>query len=235
MLLSDIFMYLAYGELSQMAIGTNNRGGIDESDYPTLISHINLGLTNLHSRLPLKQSQVIIAQQSDRVLYPLTSIYAINSTSVENNKFILDSATEPFTNNVLKIEEVYTESNILLPLNDSAKADSLFTPSFNTLQVPTPESNKVLAVLYRANHAQLPAKRGVDISAIELDIPAVLIEPLLTFVVGRVAAAGNNQTSIQEAAAYQQKYELQVQQIIQSGALSVDRPSNLRMRSNGWV
>ena len=235
MLLSDIFMYLAYGELSQMAIGTNNRGGIDESDYPTLISHINLGLTNLHSRLPLKQSQVIIAQQSDRVLYPLTPIYAINSTSAESNKFILDSATEPFINNVLKIEEVYTENNILLPLNDSAKDNSLFTPSFNTLQVPTPEANKVLAVLYRANHAQLPAKRGVDISTIELDIPAVLIELLLTFVVGRVAAAGNNQTSIQEAAAYQQKYELQVQQIIQSGALSVDRPSNLRMRSNGWV
>jgi len=228
-------MYLAYGELSQMAIGTNNRGGIDESDYPTLISHINLGLTNLHSRLPLKQSQAIIAQQSDRVLYPLTSIYAINSNSVENNKFILDSATEPFVNDVLKIEEVYTESNVLLPLNDSAKANSVFTPSFNTLQVPTPESNKILAVLYRANHAQLPAKRGVDISAIEVSIPAVLIEPLLTFVVGRVAAAGNNQTSIQEAAAYQQKYEVQVQQIIQSGALSVDGPTNLRMRSNGWV
>jgi hypothetical protein len=235
MLLSDLFMYLAYGELSQMAIGTNNRGGIDESDYPTLISHINLGLTNLHNRLPLKQSQVIVAQQSDRILYPLTSIYAINSNSVESNKFILDSATEPFVNDVLKIEEVYTESNVLLPLNDSAKANSVFTPSFNTLQVSNPESNKALAILYRANHAQLPAKRGVDISAIEVDIPAVLIEPLLTFVVGRVAGAGNNQTSIQEAAAYQQKYEVQVQQIIQSGALSVDRPSNLRMRSNGWV
>jgi len=235
MLLSDLFMYLAYGELSQMAIGTNNRGGIDESDYPTLISHINLGLTNLHSRLPLKQSQVIITQQSDRVLYPLTSIYAITSPSVGNDRFILDSAAEPFVDNVLKIEEIYTESNVSLPLNDSAKDNSLFTPSFNTLQVPTPESNKLLAVLYRANHTQLPAKRGVDISAIELDIPAVLIEPLLTFVVGRVAAAGNNQTSIQEAAAYQQKYEVQIQQIIQSGALSVDRPSNLRMRSNGWV
>ena len=235
MLLSDLFMYLAYGELSQMAIGTNNRGGIDESDYPTLISHINLGLTNLHSRLPLKRSQAIITQQSDRVLYPLTSVYATTSASAGTDRFILDSTAEPFVDNVLKIEEIYTESNVLLPLNDSAKANSLFTPSFNTLQVPTPESNKLLAVLYRANHTQLPASRGLDISAIELDIPAVLIEPLLTFVVGRVAAAGNNQTSIQEAAAYQQKYEVQLQQIIQSGALSVDRPSNLRMRSNGWV
>jgi len=235
MLLSELFMYLAYGELSQMALGTNNHGGIDESDYPTLISHINLGLTNLHSRLPLKQSQVIIAQQSDRTLYPLTSTYAINSSSAEKNKFILDSATALFANDVLKVEEVYTEKNILLPLNDSAKVGSLFTPSFNTLQVPAPKANKVLAVLYRANHAQLPAKRGVDISAIEVDIPAVLIEPLLTFVVGRVVAAGSNQNSIQEAAAYQQKFELQVQQIVQSGALSVDRPSNLRMRSNGWV
>lgn len=235
MLLSELFMYLAYGELSQMAIGTNNRGGIDESDYPTLISHINLGLTNLHSRLPLKQSQVIIAQQSDRILYPLTSIYATNSNSEEKNKFILDSATAPFINDVLKIEEVYTDKNILLSLNDSTNTESLFTPSFNTLQIPSPKSNKVLAVLYRANHPQLPAKRGVDISALNVDIPTVLIEPLLTFIVGRVVAAGSNQASIQEAAAYQQKFELQVQQIINSGALSVDHPSNLRLRSNGWV
>ena len=235
MLLSELFMYLAYGELSQMALGTNNRGGIDESDYPTLISHINLGLTNLHSRLPLKQSQVIIAQQSDRTLYPLTSAYAINSSSAEKKKFILDSAAAPFKDDVLKIEEVYTESNTPLPLNDSAKDNSVFTPSFNTLQLPSPVSNEVLAVLYRAGHPLLPAKRGIDISAIEVNIPAVHVEPLLTYVVARVAASGNNQNSIQEAAAYQQKFELQVQQIIQSGALSVDRPSNLRMRNNGWV
>ena len=235
MLLSDLFMYLAYGELSQMAIGTNNAGGIDESDYPTLISHINLGLTNLHSRLPLKQSQALILQQSDRQVYPLTPIYATNSTSAEKGKFILDSALEPFANDVLKIEEVYTESNIVMPLNDSAKEDSVFTPLFNTLQVPNPQSNKILAVLYRANHAQLPAQRGLDISNVEVNIPAVLIEPLLTFVVGRVAAAGNNAENIQKAVAYQQKYEVQLQQIMHSGGLSVESPSNLRIRRNGWV
>ena len=235
MLLSDLFMYLAYGELSQMAIGTNNAGGIDESDYPTLISHINLGLTNLHSRLPLKQSQALILQQSDRLVYPLTPIYATNSTSTEKNKYILDSVLEPFANDVLKIEEVYSEGNILLPLNDSAKEDSLFTPLFNTLQVPKPQSNQILAILYRANHAQLPAQRGYDISNVEVNIPAVLIEPLLTFVVGRVAAAGNNADNIQKALAYQQKYEVQLQQIIHSGGLSVESTSNLRIRSNGWV
>tara|TARA_B110000211_G_C13863662_1_gene457691 strand:+ start:31 stop:738 length:708 start_codon:yes stop_codon:yes gene_type:complete len=235
MLLSDLFMYLAYGELSQLAIGTNNHGGINESDYPTLITHINLGLTNLHSRLPLKQSQVIIMQQSDRVIYPLTSVYATNSDSTEKNKFILDSVTEPFVNDVLRVEEVYTENNILLPLNDSAKEESIFTPSFNTLQVLTPQANKVLAVLYRANHAHIPAKRGVDITNIEVNIPAVLIEPLLTFVVGRVAAAGNSAENMQKASAYQQKYEVQLQMISQSGGLSVESTSNLRMRSNGWV
>ena len=235
MLLSDLFMYLAYGELSQMAIGTNNAGGIDESDYPTLISHINLGLTNLHSRFPLKQSQALILQQSDRQVYPLTPIYATNSTSAEKSKFILDSALEPFANDVLKIEEVYTESNTLMPLNDLAKEDSFFTPLFNTLQVPNPQANKILAVLYRANHAQLPAQRGLDISNVEVNIPAVLIEPLLTFVVARVASAGNNADNIQKAAAYQQKYEVQLQQIINSGGLSVESTSNLRIRSNGWV
>jgi len=235
MLLSELFMYLAYGELSQMAIGTNNHGGIDESDYPTLISHINLGLTNLHSRLPLKQSQVIIALQSDQTLYPLVSNYAVNSDSVQQGKFILDSAAEPFNDDVLKIEEVFAEDGTPYPLNDSNNDNSLFIPSFNTLQVPDPKSGTYLAVIYRANHAKLPAKRGIDISALEIDIPAVLVEPLLTFVVGRVVGAGNSQTSIQEAAAYQQKYEIQLQDVRNSGALALDRPSNARMRNNGWV
>lgn len=235
MLLSDLFMYLAYGELSQMAIGSNNQGGIDESDYPKLISHINLGLTNLHSRLPLKQSQAIIALQSGQTLYPLVSNYAVNSDSEQKPKFILDSSVDPFNDDVLKIEEVYSEEGISLPLNDSNDSNSLYTPSHNTLQVPSAEFGKSLAVIYRANHPKLPAKRGVDVSAIEIDIPAVLVEPLLTFVVGRVVGAGNSETAMREAAAYQTKYEIQLQDIKNSGALALDRPSNTRLRNNGWV
>jgi hypothetical protein len=159
----------------------------------------------------------------------------VNSSSTQNNKFILDSAAEPFNDDVLKIEEVYAEDGTAYALNDSNNDNSLFTPSFNSLQVPAPEEGKSLAVIYRANHAKLPAKRGVDISALEVSIPAVLVEPLLTYVVGRVVGSGTSKESIQEAAVYQQKYAIQLQEIQMSGALSLDHPSNIRLRNNGWV
>ena len=211
MLLSDLFKYLSNGELSQFSMGTDNSGKIAEKDYEKVIAHINLGLTNLHTRLPLKQAQVIIRLSENKNVYPLP------------------------VNDVLKIEEVYSEAGTAFALNDPANEDSLYTPAYNVLQVPNPTNGTQIAVLYRANHKPLPMKKGIDPMSIEVDIPDTLIEALMTYVVSRVMQSRGTAESISEANAYTQRYELLVQQLQMAGALSVDRPTNTRMRDNGWV
>ena len=210
MFLADIFQYLSRGELSQFAIGTENSGRVSENDYEKLVTHINLGLTNLFSRLPIKQDQTIITQKAGQTLYPVSG-------------------------DVLKIEEVYSEAGIKYALNDSSIEESLFTPSYNTLQVPTPVDGARLAVLYRAKHATIPAKRGIDPETTVVDIPDILIEPLLAYVVSRVMQSRGTAESISEANAYMQRYELMVQQVQFSGLLTADIPTNTRLEDNGWV
>ena len=48
MYLSEIFEHLTYGELSTIEIGGLKAGGaIDASNYPQVISFINLGMVDL--------------------------------------------------------------------------------------------------------------------------------------------------------------------------------------------
>lgn len=211
MLLYEFFQYLSQGELSQYAIGTENSGRIAEKDYEKVITHLNMGLTNLHSRLPLKQAQVIIRLSSNQTTYTLP---------VEN---------------VLKIEEVYTEDGTAQVINNPANPDSYYTPSYNKLQVPNPTDGAVIAVLYRANHPRIPVARGIDPKSIELDLTDVLVEPLLAYVMSRVMQSRGTAESINEANAMMQRYEFLLQQFQQSGSVSVDMPTNMKLRDNGWV
>lgn len=210
MLLSELFQYLSNGELSQFAVGTDNSGKIAEKDYEKVIGYINLGLTNLYTRLPIKQAQVIL-QLSAATTYTLP------------------------TTDVLKIEEVYSETGNAFALNDSNNPDSLYTPAHNVLQVPNPTAGTRIAVLYRANHPKLPVKRGIDPQAISLEIPATLIEPLMAYVVSRLMQSRATAESISEANAYLQRYEMLVQQLQLAGALSVERPTNTKLRDRGWL
>jgi hypothetical protein len=210
MFLADIFQYLSRGELSQFAVGTENSGRVSEDDYEQLITHINLGLNNLFSRLPIKQDQATVTQIAGQTLYTITG-------------------------NILKIEEVYGETGIQYPLNDTSLDNSLFTPSSNTLQVPTPVDGAQLAVIYRAKHATIPAKRGIDPKSIVIDMPDILIEPLLAYVVSRVMQSRGTAESISEANAYMQKYEMLLQQAQISGLFTSDMPTNTKLRDNGWV
>ena len=211
MLLSDLFKNLSNGELSQFAMGTDNSGKIAEKDYEKVIAHINLGLTNLHTRLPLKQAQVIIRLSDNKNVYPLP------------------------VNDVLKIEEVYSEAGTAFALNDPANEESLYTPAYNVLQVPNPTNGAQIAVLYRANHKPLPMKKGIDPMSIEVEIPDTLIEALMTYVVSRVMQSRGTAEAINEANAAMQRYEYLIQLFLQSGSVSVDMPTNTKLRDNGWV
>ena len=52
MTLSDVFDQLAYGEFSKIFLGES--GAIPQSNWNRIITHINLGLTELYKRFDLK-------------------------------------------------------------------------------------------------------------------------------------------------------------------------------------
>lgn len=248
MKLSEIFNQLTYGELSQIHLGGADVGVIDETNYPKIMAHINLGLTALYKRFPIKEGRVKVVLSSGNYIYPIHSKYAVNNTaSTEATRFVLDTVAEPFKDNILKIEKVLTDGKVELWLNNEADEYSCFTPTATTLRVPKevvdwttdyPEYLKTqyLELVYRANHLPISSDTlGFDPEQVEVELPYSHLEPLLLFVASRVHNpigmdggfnAGNN---------YAMKYEAACQQL-ELLNLRVDQGSqSSRLERNGWV
>lgn len=248
MKLMEVFSQLTYGELSQLNIGGAEQGEINESNYDAVLAHINLGLTALYKRFPLKEERLNLSLVQGRLVYPLTPAFAVNnSRSKEATRFILDLPTKKFIGDILKVEQVLTSSGVELPLNDGSDIYSVFTPSATTLRIPnaivhqTPDlpdrlKTSTLEIVYRANHPILSQDTpGFNIDTYELELPYTHLEPLLFFVASRVNNpigmvnefnAGNN---------YAAKFEMACQQLEQFN-LNVDQGSqNTGIERGGWV
>lgn len=236
MLLSEIFDSLRHGELGHMYIGGKEIDGIAAEDWPSIVSHINLGLTALHKRFPLRYEEVIIQQFEEIQTYYLRSKYALsNHSSLEPIKYIMDSEYQPFKDNVLKIENVYSEFGQERSLNDDKDTFTVYTPQFDAIIKPYNCKENAMSVVYRANHDKIVVTDDFNPDAIEVNLPITLVEPLLFFVANRVLngmGAGNN---IQEANHYLSKYELACAQIETFGLINKEASSNIRLEKAGWV
>lgn len=136
MLLSEIFTQLTYGELSQVSLGGGEAGAIDESNYPQVLAHINLGLTSLYKRFPLKEGRVTFALQEGKTSYKLDTN--------EDVRFVQSGFDDEFLDDINKIERVMTDLGWELGLNNQADPYSCHTPSVITLRVPGPIVNQSL-------------------------------------------------------------------------------------------
>lgn len=251
MKLSDVFTQLQYGELSQLFDGTEIGKELGEANYKKVLSHVNLGLTNLYTRFNLKEHQLTLEIQTGKTTYELHSKYAAaNSRSSETERFILDTSDAPFVDDILKIERVVTEIGYQMDLNNREKSFSCFTPSLNVLRIPaalandTPElpeclRTTTLDVVYRANHPQILHGLGglgfLDPGRVEIELPRSHLNALLMFVAFRahspVGMGGDSPT----ANAYFAKYENECL-MLEGKGLTVDTHSPVdRVRQNGWV
>lgn len=247
MILKEIFDQLTHGELSQISIGGAESGEINESNYGQVLSHINLGLTALYKRFPLKEGRLTIALQPGRFTYPLSSQYAVsNSTSTEPVKYILDTAN-PFKDDIHKVARVNTSSQWELGLNDEGDMYSVFTPSACVLRVPSsivvsgaelPSylQTKQLEVVYRANHPKIVLGLGTfDPTTYTVELPDSHLEPLLLFVASRVNNPMGMANEFNAGNNYAAKYERACEQLEQIN-LRVDQGSqHNRIERGGWV
>jgi hypothetical protein len=248
MKIKEVFDQLTHGELSQLGIGGAANGGIATENYSKVISHINLGLTALYKRFPLKEGRVEIELQAGRTTYPVTADYAANNRrSRQPVKYIKDSLAEPFINDILKIERVYTSVGHEMGLNDESDVYSVFTPSATVLRVPAvvvagsvdlPDELKTetLEVVYRANHPVIVFDPdGFEPEEVEIELPYSHLEPLLLFVASRVHTPTGMTNEANLGNTYFAKYEASCQQL-ETTNLRVDQGSqNTRLARNGWV
>lgn len=239
MKLSDIFSQLSYGELSQLALVDATTGLIDPAKYAPLVAHVNLGLTALYKRFPLKENRLSFALQASRVSYPLSTQGDVN--------FLDNGSGEDFNDDILKIEQVLTSNGVVLSLNDASDPYSCFTPSSTTLRVPLAMvttagalpprmMTNALQVVYRANHPII-VYSGANFapSRIEVELPYSHLEPLLLFVASRVNNPIGMSNEFHAGNSYAAKYEAACARLENDG-LEVDQGSQgNRLQQSGWV
>ena len=237
--LQDVFTALTYGELKSLSLGNFSTDDYeskpDPLNYAQIMSHITLGLTELHKRFWLRTEELYIQQYAHIQIYNLTWPYAAtNTASTETYKYILDTVNNPFTDNVLKVEECYNEIGELLVLNNSTDDESLFTPTFRSIQVPNPVSANVLAVQYRADHPKLEYVKGMNPADIDIALPRGLLEALLYYVAMR-NFSGLNTDDNHEGNNYLKKFDASCAQYKLEGLNIQPEMENSNFDARGWV
>lgn len=236
MQLADIFEQLTYGELKQFSIGGFEQGGIQPENYPEVITHINMGMTALYAKFPIYEREVGIQQQEGNTLYELDSKYSVSAADpTVLNPYIIDTVEKPFLDDVMRIYEAYDELGEPLPLNDLDDDTSLFTPSYDSIQIPYPVATNMIFIVYRASHVNIPLDI-TDPSTVEVELPIVLQEALLSYVASRVHGSKTGDTGMQESLNLLAKYE-RICDIVEEKNLlrNANSRTSTRLEDNGWV
>ncbi|CAL9954681.1 virion structural protein [Vibrio phage D518] len=233
MLLSEVLTYLAQGDLRNLAIGGDGSGVIPEKHQPTIIGHINLALTELHTRFPLKERELTIQQFDHIEFYKLTKEYSATSGTAEH-KYIIDTEECPFTDDIIRIETAYNEIGCEVPLNDYTLDTSLFTPAYNVIQIPLPVGTNTSLFIYRANHPLIPVE-GTDPTTTEVDLPYTFLEALMFYVAQRVYSNKSGNEGQAMASTYKIKYEAACEFLTQHNAANDSYTiSNTKPMMNYW-
>lgn len=245
--LSEIFGHLTAGELSQLGIGGATTGGIAEADYPKVLSHVNLALADLYSRFTIKQGRLILALQPGKLVYSLTSNFAVTGRrSTEPVRYILDTAEEPFQDDINKVERVLTDCEHSLVLNQEGNRESIITTSTTLLRLPklmiTPDEipdymkTKNLEVIYRAAPPLITVSLGLfNPERVMVQLPRVYLQALLLYVASRAHNPAGMMTEFQSGNFYAMKYEQECARL-KTANLEIDQGgANYRLERNGWV
>jgi len=241
MKLTEVFQALTYGELRQLHIGGAEEQGITKDNQNEILTHVNLGLTELHKRFLLKEGRVTLHLVPGLRTYTVSRKHAVsNMESWGVEKYIHDSMLQPFEDDLLKIERVFDATGQELALNAGdlgyGHPLNVRTVSMNTLVLPELLKGDTVDVVYRANHPQLIREdNSFDPAEIEVDLPYSHLEALLFYVASRVMnpiGAGGN---FHEGNNYAAKFEAACQLLDNQGHRLDVGEGNTRFARNGWV
>jgi hypothetical protein len=228
MLLAEFKEYLAYGELSQLFIGDKL---LNATQFPRIISAINLGLIELYKRFPIKVKELNILTNENRTEYVIHSSKAVSNMPNGSNPldyYVIDSLGNPFKDDLLKIDIVFKDSEEL-PLNDELQENSIFTTSHNVIKYPNPIAGSLLLQYRGAAMPLAPCATELDY----LDIPPQFVEALVLYVAYRTFAAINMNSA--EAVNYYAKFEAACALLNQQGLWHKATSTNMRLVEGGWV
>lgn len=233
MQIKDLYRNLSYGVLKNLAMSGEGSGDIREKDRGSVILAANEALLRLYSRFLLREKDVMIQMVDGITNYHLLKRFAqFTDPQVEEYPYIYDMALEPFEEDVIKVLAVYNSDGFQLPLNDNEAPWSLFTPQATVLQVPNPEPNKALAVLYQARHPELEADKIEQ----PIELPYVLHGAFYNYIGYQIYTDIGTAESLSKAMLLLQNYNTICDDAVANDTVQTSiATSNSRFEKRGWA
>ena len=179
-------------------------------DVAAVLGYLNLGITELYKRFPLRVDEAIIN------LREMKSEYKLDGTDPD--------VEMPDNSELMWIVAAYqevedTDYNELvaleLPLNEEENPLSLQTVAWNTLQVPMSIADAHISLIYVA----VPELYTVDDLAEQLPVPRQMVEPLLEYMAYQ---AKSSIGTVQDTALAYQEFEASCSRIEMRGMITAD-------------
>ena len=240
MMLIDLFQNLAYGSLSNTNHANRTTGVITPASEPAILKYVNEGLTELHARYVLVEKKLRIQLYTTIAYYYLEPRFAVNYTPSAPGapddmptRYIIDTASVPFTGDVLKVLYAFDEHlhDYYVPINDEEFKHSIMIPRHNVLQIPCEHLGDYVDIVYQAAHKKL----ALDPSAV-IAIPEVLVPALEAFVAHKVFEDMATADGLARSARQRQIYDKICTDVEGRDMVYTSTSwTSSRFNKNGWV
>lgn len=239
MKLIEYLQKLANEELSNLAV-SDSPCGIRTNKIPMVVGYINEALLRLHTRFILKTHSVELVCSENRTRYHISSRHSWLKATPEDffqgymsDKYIQENPENAYTDDLIKIIEVYDSDGFVVPVNNHSEPMSVFTPQYDILEVPYPEDGLAFSVVYQAKHETLDYNRD---PMQEINLPESLIGALGAYIGYLSYSNINTQEAIASAQMHLQKYEQILQGIVDNDIVSSSySQSNSKFDVRGWL
>lgn len=237
----DFLQDLSLGELRNLYVSLDGVGTIADADRDRMVYFANRALTRIYSRFPSRRQFITLKQFDGQTTYPIRKLYTVTDATIGNvaNRFIIDSAGEPFAGDLIKIVSVRympsdtesDEENLLI--NGGGARASVKTLTYDTLYFETPIADQTFLLELQLNHPRLTLPADLEE---EIIIAPVLVEALALKVAADVYSSMNGADNVGKASVLEAQYEQLAQLIVDQDLLqNSSSDDHTRMSEGGWL
>ena len=149
----------------------------DKSDQ-VVVAFLNLALVALYNRFQLATQEAIITLRPD---IPKT-VYTMDSSDAD----VRVAGSPMLDDEFMSIVYALNEDGSQVTVNDESDPLSIYTVSYNQLQIPLLETNAFVSVIYRTNPALISFADNNDgngnATEVDVKLPLQLLEPALHYI-----------------------------------------------------
>ena len=198
----------------------------DKTDE-VIVGYINLALVALYSRFQLKTEEAIITLEAN----PARTVYTLDSTDTAVR---VNGAPMP-NDDVMSIIDAFDESGRHVAINDEKDPFSIYTVSYNQVQIPLVNEGTYISIIYRKNPTLVTYTETNNVTDEKVvEVPLQLLEPMLHYIGYRAHGAVDGKLNTENNTHYM-RFEKSCERAQELGVLTADDVVGVGVTDKGFV